>query len=143
MKITHKIEATPQEMDRLEMHSVLNIITVISSQLQLIQLECNHPEILDDAVARAAEFAEACNSKDRTVLNKESLNNFKHLILESLANLKERQPVLNDESDIDDYHKIFNSIFEVFEVRLKEIVRRWEHPDEWLPFEIDQFKDDF
>lgn len=142
MKITGNIKATKEELDRLEMHSVVNIITVVSSQLQLIQMECNHPDILDEAVTRAADFADGCNSKVRSVLNKESVNNFEQLILESLAKLKERQSVLNDETVVDDYHKIFKSIFEVFEVRLKEIVRRWEHPDDWLPFEIEQFKDD-
>jgi signal transduction histidine kinase len=125
------------------MHSVVNIISVISSQLQLIQMECNHPEILDEAVARAADFADACNRKDQDVLNEQSIESFQKLIDASLKRLKQRQPVLNDDTRTDEYVRIFQSIFEVFEVRLRELVQRWEKPDEWLPFDIKQFRNDF
>jgi signal transduction histidine kinase len=143
MKITSSIKATPNEIERLEMHSVVNIISVISSQLQLIQMECNHPEILDEAVARAADFADACNRKDQDVLNEQSIESFQKLIDASLKRLKQRQPVLNDDTRTDEYVRIFQSIFEVFEVRLRELVQRWEKPDEWLPFDIKQFRNDF
>jgi signal transduction histidine kinase len=106
-------------------------------------MECNHPEILDEAVARSADFADACNRKDQDVLNEQSIESFQKLIDASLKRLKQRQPVLNDDTRTDEYVRIFQSIFEVFEVRLRELVQRWEKPDEWLPFDIKQFRNDF
>lgn len=143
MKITKKIKANEEEIESLEMHSVVNIISVISSQLQLVQMESDYPELLDAPIDRAMTFADASHSKDRSVFNLESLHAFEDLVSRSLAELSEKQPVLKDDSKVSEYSNILKSVFEVFEVRLMEIVQRWEHPDAWIPFSVDTFVDDF
>ncbi len=143
MKITKEIKASEEEIESLEMHSVVNIISVISSQLQLLQMESDYPKLLDAAINRAMAFADASHSKDKSVFNLESLNEFENLVNRSLAELSKKQPELKDDSKVSEYSNIMKSVFEVFEVRLKEIVQRWEYPDAWIPFSVDNFVDDF
>lgn len=143
MKITKEIKASEEEIESLEMHSVVNIISVISSQLQLVQMESDYPELLDAAIDRAMAFADASHSKDKTVFNLNSLNEFEDLVNRSLDELSEKQPALKDGSKVSEYSNILESVFEIFEVRLKEIVQRWEHPNAWVPFSVDNFVDDF
>ncbi|MFP8488705.1 sensor histidine kinase [Gracilimonas sp. Q87] len=143
MKITKDIQATEEEIEGLEMHSVVNIISVISSQLQLIQMDTSYPELLDPPINRALEFADASHSKDKSVFNVESLRNFEEHINETLNDLKTKQPVLNDDSHVDEYSKILKNVFDVFEVRLKEIIQRWEDPNTWIPIRVKNFVDDF
>lgn len=143
MKITKAIKASEEEIEGLEMHSVVNIITVISSQLQLIQMDTNYPDLLDPAINRALEFADASHSKDKSVFNVESLREFEQQINQTLTNLKTKQPVLNDGSHVEEYSLIFKNVFDIFEVRLKEIIQRWKNPKMWIPIQVENFVDDF
>lgn len=143
MKITKKLKVTEEEMERLEMHSVINIISVINGQLQLIQIESESTGLLDPAINRASEFAKACYKKDKSVFSVANLRKFKEQINETLHELKTKQPILNDGSKVDKFSKIFENIFNVFEVRLKEILQRWKNPDVWVPMQVDNFVEDF
>lgn len=143
MKITKAIKASEEEIESLEMHSVVNIVSVISSQLQLIQMETDYPKLLEPAIKRALEFANASRSKDKSVFNVETLREFEQQINEILNELKTKQPILNDDSSVDEFSKIFENIFDVFEVRLKEILQRWENPNMWISFQMETFVDDF
>ncbi|MDZ7808268.1 MAG: hypothetical protein U5K71_14305 [Gracilimonas sp.] len=134
MKITKEIKANEEEIESLEMHSVVNIISVISSQFQLIQMETDYPELLDAAIERAKKFADASQTKDRSVFSIESLREFEDLVNRSLSELTEKQAILNDGSQVSEYSSILKRVFEEFEVRLKEIVQRWENPGAWVPF---------
>ncbi|MDR9418186.1 sensor histidine kinase [Gracilimonas sp.] len=143
MKIKKEIKATEEDIESLEMHSVINIISVISSQLQLMQMDSDHPELLDPAIKKASEFGDAAHSKNKSFFNEESLQEFEELIKESVNNLRKDQPVLNDGTAVDEYLKIFGNVFDVFEVRLKEIINRWEAPNKWVPFKVENFVNDF
>ncbi|MFP8488724.1 sensor histidine kinase [Gracilimonas sp. Q87] len=106
-------------------------------------METDNPELLDPVISRALEFADASHSKDKSVFNVESLRKFEEDINETLNNLKTKQPVLNDGSHVDEYSKILKNVFDVFEVRLKEIIQRWEDPNAWIPIRVRNFVDDF
>lgn len=125
------------------MHSVVNIISVISSQLQLMQMDSDDPNLIAPGINKALEFAEAVHSKDKSMFNMESLKKFEQLVNDSVNKLKEKQPVLNDGSSVDGYSKIFKNVFEVFEVRLKEIIQRWQEPNKWVPIGVENFVKDF
>lgn len=143
MKITENLTATEEEIEQLELHSVVNIISVICGQLQLIQIESEYPDLLDPAISRASEFINAGRVKDKAIFNVGKLREFKQQISEALNDLKTKQPILNDGSDIDEFSSIFENVFDVFEVRLKEIVQRWENPNAWVAMHVENFMDDF
>lgn len=143
MKVIKDIKATAEEIERLEMHSVINIISVINGHLQLIQMESEYPDLFNTAIKRTMKFAEASHSKDMSAFNVDNLRKFEQVVNEAIKDLITKQPILNDGSDVSEYSKIFKNIFDVFKVRLKEIIQRWENPNVWVPFQVDSFVDDF
>ncbi len=143
MEITDHLSVNEEQINNLESHSVINILSVISSQLQLIQMECSDDELLDPVIDQTLSIADACRRKDLSVFNHHRIREFKGVLYKALEELKANQPLLKDGTDLDLYRSIFDEIFNVFEARLDEIILRWERPDEWESFSAKTFKNDF
>ncbi|PKD42620.1 sensor histidine kinase [Rhodohalobacter barkolensis] len=143
MEIKKDLTVTDDQLNELEMHSVINILTVINSQLHFIQFETDHPELTGPLIDQTLEFADAAREKDQSVFNEPKINAFQKEVIEMLGNLNDLQPLLNDGSSVSEFHSIFNDIFKVFDDRLEEIFHRWNHPNRWESFLIHDFKEEF
>lgn len=143
MKITKEIIASDDELESLEMHSVINILSVITSQLQMIQMESNYTDQLDPVISTVMELAEAAYLKDKLIFNRKNVSELEQQISDVLLDHKAKQAILNDGKSIEEYSAIFKQIFEVFEVRFNEIIQRWDNPNQWVPFKVKSFEEDF
>lgn len=143
MEFSQKLNITEEQINQLEMHSVINVLSVIIGQLQVIQLTCNYPTLLDSAVASSELIVEAARKQNRVVFEKSSFNSFREEVFNALENLKSKQPVLNDDTHVDEYISIFRDIFTVASVRIRELQNRWKAPDRWEVFTKEEFRKDF
>ncbi len=143
MEIKKDLNVTDDQLNELEMHSVINILTVINSQLYLIQFETDHPDLTSPLIDQTLDLADAARKKDQSVFNGKKIKAFQEEIIEMLGNLNDLQPLLNDGSSVSEFHSIFQEIFKVFDDRLEEIFHRWNHPNRWESFLIHDLKKEF
>ncbi|WP_372905167.1 sensor histidine kinase [Rhodohalobacter sp.] len=143
MEIKKDLNVTDNQLNELEMHSVINILSVISSQLHLIQFETDHPDLISPLIDQTLKLADAAREKDQSIFNEETITAFQKEILGVIGKLDELQSELNDGSSVSEFHSIFNDIFKVFDDRLEEIFHRWNHPNRWESFLIHDFKKEF
>lgn len=143
MEFSEKLNVTEEQINQLEMHSVINVLSVIMAQLQVIQLSTNHPELLDSAVQKTELIIDAARQQNRDVFNTSSFDGFKDEVFTALANLKKIQPVLSDDTPVNEYISIFKDIFDVAAVRISELQSRWNSPDQWQSFTTEEFRADF
>lgn len=125
------------------MHSVINILSVISGQLQLIQMETNKQDFINPVIETSKTLAASCSSKDKRGITLESLRNFKKSVFSALDELENRNPVLNDGSSVSEHRENLTNIFNVFDVRMMELLHRWESPGTWESFNSKNFVGDF
>ncbi|NBC66275.1 MAG: hypothetical protein GVY07_11560 [Bacteroidetes bacterium] len=90
MEITSDLSVTSEQIDSLEMHSVINILSVISGQLQLIQIETENQNLIEPAIEMSKKLADSCSSKDKQDLTLESLREFKKVVFSALDKLENR-----------------------------------------------------
>lgn len=143
MEFSEKLNVTEEQINQLEMHSVINVLSVIMAQLQVIQLSTNHPELLDSAVQKTELIIDAARQQNRDVFNTSSFDGFKDEVFTALASLKKIQPVLSDDTPVNEYISIFKDIFDVAAVRISELQSRWNSPDQWQSFTTEEFRADF
>jgi signal transduction histidine kinase len=143
MEFSEKLNVTEEQINQLEMHSVINVLSVIMAQLQVIQLSTNYPELLDNAVKQTNIVIDAARRQNREVFGTPSFNNFRQEVFTALAHLKNKEPVLSDGTAVDEYTSIFNDIFDVASVRISELKSRWNSPDQWETFTAEEFRADF
>jgi len=143
LEITNDLSVTAEQIASLEMHSVINILSVISGQLQLIQMETDHGDLINPAVEKCKTLAASCSSKDQQSLTLESLREFKASVFSALDELEHRNPKLNDGTSISTHRENLENIFNVFDVRMMELLHRWESPGAWESFNVNSFLSDF
>jgi len=143
MEFSEKLNVTEEQINQLEMHSVINVLSVIMAQLQVIQLSTNHPELLDGAAQKTEIIIDAARQQNREVFNTSSFDGFKDEVFTALFNLKKIQPVLSDDTPVNEYISIFKDIFDVAAVRISELQSRWNSPDHWQSFTTEEFRADF
>jgi signal transduction histidine kinase len=143
MEFSEKLNVTEEQINQLEMHSVINVLSVIMAQLQVIQLSTNHPELLGSAVQKTELIIDAARQQNREVFNTSSFDGFKDEVFTALANLKNIQQVLSDDTPVNEYISIFKDIFDVAAVRISELQSRWNSPDQWQSFTTEEFRADF
>lgn len=143
MEITSELSVSAEQITSLEMHSVINILSVISGQLQLIQMETDHDDLFNSPIEKCKMLAASCSSKEKKVLTLESLRDFKKSVFSALDELENRNPVLNDGSLVSEHRENLVNIFNVFDVRMMELLHRWESPGAWEAFNVSSFIGDF
>ncbi|TVR17932.1 MAG: hypothetical protein EA391_03465 [Balneolaceae bacterium] len=143
MEIRGELEISEEEIDQLEMHSVINVLSVISSQLQLIQMNTKHPEILNDSIHATSELATAARKQNQNKFRESVLNDLEKKLFAALTALENKQPLLNDGSTTAEYKGIFKEILNIISIRVNELTKRWENPDAWETHPIEEFENDF
>lgn len=143
MEFSDKLNITEDQINQLEMHSVINVLSVIMAQIQVIQLSTNHPDTLNEAVAETEKVIDAARTQNRKVFSTTSFDNFKNKIFSALNKLNSIEPVLSDSTPVDEYISIFKDIFDVAAVRISELQSRWNSPDHWETFKTEEFRADF
>jgi len=143
LELNTKINITDSQLNELEMHSVINILSVISSQLHLIQFETDHPELITPLIDQTLELADASREKNQEIFNEQKIATFQNEIISVLEELNKLQPKLHDNSSVLEYIDIFKEVFRIFDNRTEEIFHRWNHPDRWESFSIKNFKKEF
>lgn len=143
MQITKQLSVTEEQITELEIHSLINILTVINLQLQFIQFETEAGERFGSAVEQSMKLADACREENIEEFNQQSVENFRKNIYQHLDQLKDELKSMGKRKLIEESKSVFDEIFTVFEVRLDEIIRRWKEPGKWEVHTIDAFKEDF
>jgi len=143
MEILTDPHFTECETFGLEMHSFLNVVSVITGLLQVIQGEMNQPSRLDDLVERAFGLAKAIKDGQRSAFKASDLLAFKGDLQEGLKTARAQDPGLQASAGMAEYMQIFEDIFAVLDVRVAELQIREKNPGNWEIFTIEEFKRDF
>ena len=143
MEITNKVNVTESQVNELEMHSLVNIISVINSQIQIIQYETGYEELFDPLIDELMALADACKAKNVDQFNIQTVTQFKRDLFAKLEQPDENLSSGKRESKTAIYKSIFKEIFRVFEARVEEFITRWENPGKWEAHDIRSFKKDF
>ncbi|AXJ02281.1 Histidine kinase-, DNA gyrase B-, and HSP90-like ATPase [Cyclonatronum proteinivorum] len=141
MEIVYDLELSKSHDAEIDMHSVVNLVSVVKAQLHM--LGGSEPcEVLQHMMRRTEKLLQAVKQQDQAGLAEKEVEAFAEALLGLPESLVQAGCSVNDD-DLAFYTETIEDIVKVMKVRFAEIYRKWENPDEWLQFQISQFHYDF
>ena len=148
MKITSKGHQTIQalkeeEIHAIEMHSFLNLINVISLQLELLKDITERADLIDPILIKTEGLIAGIRNKNKDSFLPQSIRAFQDSVFTLFDTLESE---LSDEAslaEVRDTRQIFLDVFIVMTIRSQELLDSITSPGEWKTYTIKQFKKDF
>lgn len=140
-EITKTIKLDEEQTNMVDFHSFFNICNILSSELYLLGCALGDEAMFEELSNIFVNSARDIRLGDK-VENLKKLKGVDILILAKInKKIQENGFILNDEANTS-YDNI-KSIFEIFKVRLEELIERVETPLLWKFFLVDDLKQRF
>lgn len=143
IEITKDLGLTSRERSLIDMHSFLNIITILIGNLQLIALEIDDFEIINPSLEQCEKIRNSLSSIQDTLINIEHIDEIEKNILDNLNKISEIYPQILESQFLQNSIDNVKSIFINFKIRVHEILARVKYPEKWEFFEIDVLNNNF
>jgi signal transduction histidine kinase len=132
IELTQPVQLSGVQTRLLDLHSVLNVLTVVANELNILNLLAGSPPSLDAPRAHI-QTLKAVFLDDQVALSTKSgqLSQAHQDILSAVQTLLTAQPELAQEIDLPLFQRNLVSLFQVLEIRYQELAQREHNPLQW------------
>lgn len=142
MEISKSIEFSVEEKTLIDMHSVFNVMNIIIYELLTLSTRLGDPKVLNDLHESVMSIVEQLKDPEeahRQVENVDDfISSFRNTISQAVFDAGK-----NGEREVIQSLSNIYSIFDILEVRAREITARQKDPDAWVLHDIRQLKNNF
>lgn len=140
MEITKELSLDEKQNHILDLHSFINVLNVLISELYLLQMDLPKSKHIEDAISLVLHFSEKIKDKNTVKETLEDAKNVMNDIIESLDKATEGKSLSAENTEsVDNIH----SIFKIFEVRTREMLARIDDEQKWELHDIEKLKNNF
>lgn len=143
MEITKPLELDEAAVFTLEMHSFLNVLSVLSGILQYFQMQPGCEGYFVEPVRKIHALSDAVNDNDRDNVNPEAIVDLKDDILSSLTKFRNEQPEYAEGGEFEELTDPLDEVLAVLDVRVDELKSRSEEPEAWIFIDKDEYLHEF
>jgi signal transduction histidine kinase len=142
MEITKPPMLSEDRVKEVDMHSFINLITVVDMQLHMLKMEYEAGSRLDEVIRMTEEMAGAIRRLDTSRLSDEWVEAYIRKVLQDVEAVENggQGPSGKDHWQ---YLQNLQSIMSVFRVRFNELKEKLKQPQAWHTFDIEDFRNDF
>lgn len=137
------IALSDTEFSQMQMHSVMNILTIINGDLQIFESVIEDDPELTSTVKATFDLAKSMRAGDHQQFSPDRLSELGTRIRATLHRTKRDHPELFETEEDNHMLENFDSIFAIFAERVEEIRLRILYPDRWEAYPIESFKQEF
>jgi signal transduction histidine kinase len=135
---------SPGQISLVNLHSVLNVLSVLHGELTLLGFSlADDPDLLRPALEICdrvrADLVDPEASLRHAATIHETSAEIERMVLEQIARHPEKAALEENRESLEN----MRSVFRVFEVRAREILARAREPDAWQEFVVDDLRADF
>ncbi|MFI5336977.1 MAG: histidine kinase, partial [Opitutales bacterium] len=143
VEITEIPPLEPGEQSLIDMHSVLEVTTILQGELEMIGLNlADTPELLVRSLAFCRELITGLSDLARTVDLARRLPEYEQIVLDEIVAASTAYPVQAVRHDQRETVDNIRSVFRLFAIRAREILARLEAPEQWVCFPIEALRRD-
>lgn len=143
MIIESEIALSDTEFSQMQMHSVMNLLTIINGDLQIFESVIDDDPELTHTVKATFDLAKAMRAGEHEKFTPDVLHALGAQIRGTLRRLNLNHPELFESEEDRLVLENFDSIFTIFAERVEEIRLRQLYPDRWETYPIEAFKQEF
>ncbi len=147
-KVTPDYESSLEHLDsgqinELEMHSFLNLVHVVYSQLELLVEDNNKSTYLVEAMRLTKHLASESRKGKVDIFFPKHIREYKNVIRRTMHSLESHASDKAYLSEVREARSLLEYIFSVLDVRVDELCERISEPGEWKTFSVDDITDEF
>lgn len=143
IEITDIPPLAPGQDSLIEMHSVLNVLNVLSGELTLIGMRTTgNPSALKGSLAICQQITAALTDRQRALEEASRIDQFESATLREIAVVRETSGVKASDPRILESLENLASIFHILRIRAQELLARAKMQDPWYTFKLDEIRDD-
>ena len=144
VEITEIPPLEPGELSLIDMHSVLNVTTILQCELEMIGVHlADNPDLLRQSLAFCRQLVAGLSDLAQTVDLAQRLPEYEQTVLNEIVAASTVYPLHAAQHDHRETVDNIRSIFRIFEVRAREILARLQAPEDWVCFPIESLRRDF
>lgn len=143
VEIKKDISLTPSESVLLDMHSFLNVINIISGELQVLEMLSGRPEAMDDCVKLCFQIKDGLTDPEKVIACARDIESHIDYITDKTRALINEFPKLEQEPDAVEAVENINSVLEILRIRAMEILARYEAPESWKNHDVQDLTRNF
>ena len=132
-EIRTPLSLSDKEAARIQMHSFVNVVNVIIGVLELLRNKLNDPDVFGAGIASSYDLLYSFNDQHMALQKAGQIAGYKTIIMGEIG--EARQKYADNPQFIDAlerYQDNLNGVFEVIDVRVREILARVSAPDKWI-----------
>lgn len=142
MEITADFDLSLEEENLLDMHSVLNVLNVLTYELVELSDSLGEPEPVENMIDNVGSIADKLKDREEAINQIENVEQFIRDLLSALDTAAKGRP-REELLEIERSKENMLSIVDVLRVRAKEIAARADNPHAWVEHDIEQLKSNF
>lgn len=134
---------SPGETSLLDMHSLLNVLNVLNGELGLLGQALAHDDaFLRDSLARCAAIQHDLADRGGALDHASRIGEHAVAILGEVECACAAQPMRARSSEVEESVANLRSVFQVLEVRARELLARAQAPGKWVAVPIEELRAD-
>jgi signal transduction histidine kinase len=137
IEITTPLELSDEETALLDMHSFINIMNVLSSELLILGSLLGDIDALQASRDRAWALLLAFSVPENAVHNAQMLDTHEAFIRNDVEAALDSKPHLRSNPEVAESLSNIDSVFETLHERSEEFLDRFDAPDQWVPLEVE------
>jgi len=141
MEIEFKLNLDFEQLKVLDHHSLLNILNVVVYELMVYSQHVGHEDAMEATLERVHATANAIAEGALEEGFLAELNRLKEDVLEAVQVAGSKAGILHEPDYAESYFNL-KGVFEILEIRIKELKHRSEHPMAWEAFSCKFLSDD-
>lgn len=140
-EILDELILTPDQQKILDLHSVLNVLSVLSNELNILNLLAAKPPELKPSLEHMKKLKAWLLQEPGALFDTTMMADIRADILKSVSSVVAHYPELSGEVDLELYEQNIRSLFEIIGVRAEELRCRLNDPLIWAYLAVAEVRD--
>ncbi len=143
MEITQPLDINPQQQKQLELHSVLNILNILTHHLLQLSRELEDLQVLAPSLDRIQDISAILHSDKELLDQAEQVETNKAALYRNIEHALSAYPDKRESQQVQKTLSLIYSITDILEIRAHELITRKRRQELWLDHSVDQLYENF
>lgn len=142
-EITQELDLSAEQTSLLEMHSFVNVLSVLDGVVVLLGHQFEDEAVLAPAAAAIQGVLADLADRDRALEHAREVAAFEATVLGAVDAAFAKHPDVENMDEARELAEVARTVFEIIHVRVRELLARAQAPDQWIAHPIAELNGNF
>lgn len=143
VEIRKDISLAASDATLLDMHSLYNVLNILTGELQILEMMVQDEEGLKENIRKGLQIKNDLSDSDKIIAFAANIDNYLASIQKTVDDLFTRYPLLEQNPDNLESRENINSVLQILKVRAGEILERYKEPGNWKNHDLQNLTQNF